>query len=468
MKKTILFFILLTNIGISQNFTCDVGDDLSFETLKIIPNLNNSWTNQNNTFCDTTTRYVFNVNIHVVYKSDGTRVVPIGEAEVLNAIKYLNKGFNQFNIFFKYRETHIILDDENDGYDLNNGGSSVMSWLNSTYGIPNSFNIFVIDPNSTNGYGAGAFIKNTYSMFGSMAFLDEWTLCHEIGHNFGLAHPYNGSNTPYPDLNCENVTRDPDAINYNADSAGDLIIDTHATNQSVWFSDVDCAMTNNPTDCQGTPLLPQSRDNFMFPSDINGNPCTPSFTPKQGERMIGVIIENNYNRFSDASTTLESLFEPFEVKNVPGDVIISVTPIDSENAEVCRNILRQHKFQPGFDYTFTDTFSPDPSSSSIEETPEIKYNTFEFGVKINQISTNCEIRIPVICTRGQICQPEPYVSGKVTSTNDLGSPNFTVIELTEEQLKDPYYIQQLENNKYHVIKKETESGAVYQVTIYKN
>ena len=467
MKKTLFLFTLIFSSSIySQNFICGVGDDLSYESLKVIPNTNNTWFFQNNTFCDTVARYVFNVNFHVVYKSDSTRVIPVGENEVLNAIKHLNKGFNQFNIFFKYRGIHEIIDDENDIYNLYNLDNTSISWLHQTYGIPNSFNIYIVE-GGVSGAAARAYTKNTHSYFNDFWFLDEWTICHEIGHNFGLAHPYNGSNTPYPEFNCENVTRDPEAINYNADSAGDFITDTHATNQGVWFSDVNCTMINNPTDCQGTALLPQSRDNYMFPSSLN-NPCIPSFTPKQGERMVEVIIEDNYNRFTDASTSLESLYEPFEVKDVPGDIITYVTPIDSQNAEVCRNILRQHKFQSGFDYNFTSTFSPDPSFSSIDEIPLIKYNTYEFGVKINQINSSCEITIPVICTRGHMCSIEPYVSGKVISTTDLGSTNFTIIELTEEQLKDPYYIEQLEQNKYHIIKKETESGAIYQVTIYKS
>ena len=250
---------------------------------------------------------------------------------------------------------------------------------------------------------------------------------------------------------------------------GDAITDTHATNMSVAYSDLDCSMLNNPGDCteNNTPFIPHTKDNYMFASNIT-NPCIPSFTPKQGERMIEKIEQNPLNRFTDASTTLESLFEPFDVKDITGDVIISVTPIDFETAEVCRNILRLHRFQPGFNYTFTNTYAPDPSFAGIDDLPEIKHNTYLFGVTINQINPNCEIIIPVICTRGQICEIEPYVGGKLFTSENLGSTNYSYYELTETELNNPNFIEQLENNKYHLIKKETESGAMYQVTIYKN
>ena len=170
MKKITLFLLFnffiscLTNIAISQNFTCGVSNNLSYETLRVQPNVDSPWTSQENTFCDTITRYVFNVNFHVVYKSDSTRVIPIGENEALNAIKYLNKGFNQFNIFFKYRGIHKIIDDETDSYDLFNLDNTSRSWIHQTYKIPNSFNIYVVE-GGVSGAAARAMVTNTFSWF---------------------------------------------------------------------------------------------------------------------------------------------------------------------------------------------------------------------------------------------------------------------------------------------------------------
>ena len=145
------------------------------------------------------------------------------EADFLSSIAYLNQTYNQFNIFFKYR-----------GFDTN------------FEAIENMLNIYT--NSGLGGSALGGVASVTYQ-----AFTNEnnrrFILAHEVGHLLGLLHPTSGNNisgnfmTP---LNCngdtiaegnfavttsssERVTRDPlDVANFNADVAGDFVVDTPA------------------------------------------------------------------------------------------------------------------------------------------------------------------------------------------------------------------------------------------------
>ena len=50
------------------------------------------------------------------------------------------------------------------------------------------------------------------------------------------------------------------------------------------------------------------------------------------------------------------MYEPFEISNVAGNVIVRVedNPENPETAIVFRNRLVQHRFQQGFNYIFPD------------------------------------------------------------------------------------------------------------------
>ena len=48
------------------------------------------------------TQYVFNVYFHVINKTNGTRVIEIGDDQIMDAVALLNTNFNQYNIFFKF------------------------------------------------------------------------------------------------------------------------------------------------------------------------------------------------------------------------------------------------------------------------------------------------------------------------------------------------------------------------------
>ena len=69
-----------------------------------------------------------------------------------------------------------------------------------------------------------------------------------------------------------------------------------------------------------------------------------------------VIFCLNLHQYVRLKTTVESLYEPFEISNVAGNVIVRVedNPENPETAIVFRNRLVQHRFQQGFNYIFPD------------------------------------------------------------------------------------------------------------------
>lgn len=431
----------------------------------------------NNLTNDPTTKHVFNVRFHVVYNDDGvtrtnnsgTAGLQIGENEVLNAIKHLNINFNQFNIFFKYYGYDKI---NNSNYLSNGNYGTALANMRSNHSIPDAFNIFIV--NAVTGASAVAGYYFPYSSFDDAAFVTPWILCHEMGHSFGLLHTFfEGSG------GCEHAARfyDPfasPALQFNADTKGDQIVDTHAFGNmsSVHFN--NCNYIGGTIDCEGTQILPATvngyfiagppRNNFMSsPDDDN---CVRYFTPGQGVRMRNALIIVP-ERYDPTRNTIESLYKPFEELYVGGSTIISTEDLGNGNVIVCRNIQARHRFQPGFTYSFPDNDGViDPMTATVNDTPLIINHDFNYGVIINQVDTLQ--RDVLLCTRGEICEEENFVSGEDMITSFIGSYNFTIEQWDQLKVADPNLYDYLESNKYHIIKKITDKGTIVQVTVYKN
>lgn len=441
---------------------------------------------------DYTSPVAYNIFFHIITEDDFTREIEIGEAEIQEAVKLLNVSFNQFNIYFKYRGYQFIPSSffmEVQMYDvegIDNSYDDLLLYSQSEgYHKSDAINIYITSAiaNGAFQYGGLAYMNRT-----SLAVLDTTintkTLSHEMGHCFGLYHTNNTANGMY-----ENVTRDVNDPNYNALTHGDRIHDTPATPLGFQPNTIqNCIWTGIAYDYVGVLYPNILLNNKMGP---NPNGCTDNdfliFTEGQGIRMRW-LLNHSYPSKQAVQTTIESLYEPFEVDYVAGDNIISIKankPADGY-ATVCRNALKSHRFQKGFTYEFYGVdfnslgepiFLPmpnnDPSSATIYEIPEIKYNTFYFGVRILQLDNpfstfgNYIHPIEVICTMGQICIQEPLIGGKKITTDDLGLQNYTLENLTQEQVADPYFIETLENNKYHIINKTTSSGSETQEIIYK-
>jgi hypothetical protein len=129
--------------------------------------------------------------------------------------------------------------------------------------------------------------------------------------------------------------------------------------------------------------------------------------------------------------------------------------------------LLRHRFQKSFDYSFTNVNLSDPTFATINDLPEIINTTYTFGVQINQVDPTITNDFFVDCNRQPFCQTEDFVKGLIVSTKVIGSMNLTLEELNELQVKDPELFDKLMSEYYHIINKETETGAIKQTVIYK-
>lgn len=435
MKKITLFLLLLIQGAWAQNFNCgtvpEIIEQAPFSRMA--------------SSADDVKR-VYNIFFYVIKNTNGTMIVDqFGESEIMEALYFLNKNFNTFNIFFKYRGFEVINDDV-----LTN------TYLMPPFHKPGCISVFF--KNSLQGATGSAVQGNTKLQLTFDPLHRELTLCHEMGHCFNLLHTFNFT-TP-----CEHVTRNPQDANYNADSAGDFVTDTPAVG-AVAPSFQNCVYQFNPIyqDCEGTPYQDILPGNYLSSTLSN---CGYHFTQGQILKMRAYVANPTLG-WPSVVTSINSLYEPFEVTDVPGNVVVNISDNHDGTAEVCRNIWRRHRFQRSFDYVFEETFGTDPAGATTFDLPVVQENTLAFHVKINQVDPAVARTVDVICTKGVLCATEPFVGGRVISKEFLTSVNLTVKELTEIEAKDPELFDKLLEHYYHHITKYTASGAQMQTLIYK-
>ncbi len=389
---------------------------------------------------------------------DSQLVNQFGENEIMEILKDMNINFNPHNIFFKYKGFDVSYN-SNVSNGLQNG-TTISSLGLHDY---NTYNIYFV--NYTHVGHAYATQGNTSAVFSFHTMSDinrVQVLGHELGHCFNLLHVFNNFN--YSE--CEHVTRDVNSPLYNANVAGDLIHDTPAQDSNPWFTNCVYNFNLNSTDCTGEPYVD------VVPANYLGNnahsTCGFHFTPGQVLRMRTYLQNPSMPHVLQTFNTIESLYEPFEIDYIPSNEIVSVetSELGEGFALVCRINTMKHRFQKSFDYLVDpDEKSINPINYSINELPEIA----EIGnYKLTIFQVDHEITKPLnLYSRCVVCNDEPYVGGNIISTEFMGSYNFTQQTLNQIQVSDPNLLQNLESEKYHIIKKETESGAIKQTTIYK-
>lgn len=377
-----------------------------------------------------------------------------------------------------------IIDDSN--LTGNRSIGTLYNDISNPHSTPNSFNIFVLDGDilSSDGLTPGFGPQTgTLTFVSYIGLTSKRILSHEVGHNFYLYHDFRN----YGDAtSCEHATRDFqnsfNTYDYNADWAGDRIHDTPAT--KIWniseYTTECSTYQGGDIDCnQERPLNDPLRlyknayptlTNFMHWHDGNDLACNYSFTPGQGKRIrwaISLDTQFNYGIFTPTEIDKSLLYQPFETTEVGGDNIVSITDNRDGTATVCRSIVRRDRFQKGFDCVYYAMNNNVIDTSAPDDLKVISERTFDYKVKINQMNPIATEIVPVVCTRGVICNTEPYVSGVILSMQVLGSMNITVKELNEAQVNDPELFDKLMAEYYHIIKKQTASGAVDEKIIYK-
>jgi len=466
---SLLLFFLSVNL-FSQNFTCGVDDQEIFDHFHNIP----ASANYTNSTYDADTKYVFNVRFHVVYNDDGINRtnnlgdvgIPIGFDEIMNAIRDLNLNFNQFNIYFKYYGYDAI--NETDYLSLETYSELVE--LRTNYSVPDAINIFIV-----NGSVAGAPARTNF--FDDDWFIRTWTQVHEMGHNFGLAHVFAATNGI-----CEMASRNPNdgPLLFNAYSAGDMILDTHAMGGTNENNFVDCNYIGGALDCFGTAIEPTTLSNgyfisgppyynFLSAEGVGFSPCLPIFTPGQGVRMRENITGYWANTYNAQMNTIESLYEPFEYPIVLGNILSVEDQPENGGALVCRQVTYNLRFQKGFDYVFTNSAGNNINVGTNTQFNYIIMPNECMDVTINQVDPSIVHEVGCIVNKvDRLCVFEEYISGTIYSTAVLGSMNITIEELNEIEVRDPNLYENLMSEYYYILKKMTESGAIKESIFYKN
>ena len=410
---------------------------------------------------------VYNVKYYVLRKDDGSGNTFVTEAKLLEGIANLNIQFNQFNIFFKYRGFEDLNSTLHYKWETIGEFTTALNYAKSIgKNDPNAINVYV--PWS---YAAGGVAERLIATNIGLPAVNvtRGTFVHEMGHCFNLMHMDSSGN------NCENVTRDPNNTNFNADTRGDRVVDTPAT-RLLNSSDIDtstCLYVGNYTDCSTPPQTylifePDVRNFLMRGTYIDEVTCAKNYlTQGQGIRMLETIeIDASTNNIlSAAETTVASLYEPYAGGYYGvGSIALPL-------------------FQPGFDYHFVtcdcDCEQPSPYgdafswSVSVHDKIVSKYETDYstiFHPNHTAIIINSFQNADISYLDPQRCYDNDsgfFKSGKVTRFNDgVFNANVTITPKDSLGINNVNLIQELPNGLYN-IEKNYLDGSADQTVIQK-
>lgn len=418
------------------------------------------------------------------------------EKEALDVIAALNMKLNEYRLFFKYKGVSEIHDtglyDETSFTDFN-------GLLTANQTNDNAIN-FYVSP-SINGGVASIMKNNILISRGSFRWNSSISI-HEVGHCLGLLHTFQYYTGHLYGEDCEAITRLDTDDEFNADEAGDRVVDTNAIPNfrrehywELYFEAIDDGLTHEQAviyaegytpyqylneNCEYTKIKSKNchDDLYIFDEDDIANimsysrtTCTSLITLGQAIRMHEAIAidckEKLQNTIAPPEDGFMTLYEPYK-----GEYFYAGPFIPEQHTPL---------FQPGFTYEFVQCSGTYPEPADYNETfsytsqivktvaaTETDYSTIfhpnHSAIKIAEID-NLGNAQPQMCYNNWNRAP---VGGKITQFNDgVFNTNVTITPQDSLQINDPNLIQNLENGLYK-IDKNYEDGAIDEVVILKD
>ena len=169
----------------------------------------------------------FNIFYWRINKSDGSYTQPgwpVTLEKAKESVALLNSYYAPFNICFNLAGMDTI---NSTAHHTGSHLSAISSYAQSKGKVKlDAFNIYA--PHELIRGAGESYLENTVLAMNASLVALGTILSHEIGHCFKLHHTFGpGNDRPHP-TNCERVTRNPNDPEYNADEAGDVVIDTNA------------------------------------------------------------------------------------------------------------------------------------------------------------------------------------------------------------------------------------------------
>ena len=468
---------------------------------------------------------VFNVYYWGINEDDGTAPgspndISITEERALRSIQMLNISFNKHNIYFKYTgfETfnnslyYEISGHNEPGYKNFSELLNFAQSNNNQYYKTNAINIYIFKPydfagialRHKNAIGMHQYFGQDFSRIGLNA--------HEMGHNLGLWHPHDGFMYPYVEGNpyntsCEVVNRNSNnGQPYNADIAGDRVVDTQAApdfrKEHYWELVQDFNVDPEEAEEDYTPYLYYNQGNCEWQSHQNGIDCLGEpydiqldydnknimsyapwecvndilFTPGQLIKMRETIQIDENGHFALSENSIASLYEPYK-----GEYYI---------AGPSNPAAQKPLFQPGFEYRFVncDCYAEEDCSSPTpyEEGNSTFSSTTQLLLSFNKEEPNFDnithpnhsaikIIFPNLPTNDPLLDPKrcydnwnkAAIGGSLTKFNDnVFNTNVTLYPQDSASINNPNLINTIDPGLYK-IEKVYEDGAIQQSVIIK-